>query len=73
MNFNKQYEDCFIKKIKYFFEEFSKIFQEYSRKISPKVITKTVKKHVGVACVILFAPRRQTSITIETTLPPLLQ
>ncbi len=44
MNFNKQYEDCFLKKSKYFFEEFSKIFQEYSRKISPKVITKIVKK-----------------------------
>jgi hypothetical protein len=35
---------------------FSKIFQEYSRNISPKVITKVVKEQASVVHVISFAP-----------------
>jgi hypothetical protein len=40
-----------IKKIKDFFEDFSRIFQEYFGNISPKAI----KKQAGVALVIPFA------------------
>jgi hypothetical protein len=35
---------------------FSRIFQEYSKNIFPKAVTKVIKKKVGVVCVILFAP-----------------
>ncbi len=38
------------------FENFFKMFQEYSKNISQKVITKAVKKWVGVVHVIPFAP-----------------
>jgi hypothetical protein len=41
-----------FKKTKDFFQDFSRIFQEYSRNIFPKV----VKKQVSVAHVIPFAP-----------------
>jgi hypothetical protein len=33
-----------------------KEFQEYSKNISPKTVTKVVKKQAGVTCVIPFAP-----------------
>jgi hypothetical protein len=46
----------FKKFFKDFLEDFSKIFQEYSRNISPKAVTKVVKKQANVACVILFTP-----------------
>jgi hypothetical protein len=46
----------FKKKFKDFFDIFKRIFQEYSRNISPKTITKAIKKQVGVARVIPFAP-----------------
>jgi len=36
------------------FEDFSKILQEYSKN-SPRVVTKAIKKQVGVAHVIPFA------------------
>jgi hypothetical protein len=36
---------------------FSKIFQKYSKNISPKVVTKVVKKQIGVAHVILFTSK----------------
>jgi hypothetical protein len=36
------------------FEDFSRILQEYS-KHSPRVVTKAIKKQVGVAHVIPFA------------------
>jgi len=42
--------------IKFFFEESSIIFQEYFRSISPKAITKVVKKQMGVVHVISFTP-----------------
>jgi len=38
---------------------FSKIFQEYSKNISPKAITKAVKKQMDVTRVIPFAPKHQ--------------
>jgi len=39
------------------FKIFSKIFQEYSKNISQKTITKIIIKQIGVAHVSLFAPR----------------
>jgi len=39
------------------FKDFFKIFQEYSKNISPKAATIVIKKQENVARVILFAPR----------------
>jgi hypothetical protein len=49
-----------LKKLKNFLKKISIIFQEYSRNIFPKAITKVLKKQVGVARVIFFAPNVQS-------------
>jgi hypothetical protein len=36
---------------------FRKSIQKYSRNISPKAITKAIKKQMGVPHIILFAPK----------------
>jgi hypothetical protein len=69
MNLNKMIWRIFLKD----FKENQKTFQEYSKNISPKAVTKLVSKLVGVVHVIPFAPRRQALIAIKTILPPLLR
>jgi hypothetical protein len=46
----------FFLNLKKFSKIFSKLFQKYSRNIFQKIVTKTVMKQAGVACVIPFAP-----------------
>jgi hypothetical protein len=46
----------FIFILNIFSKIFSKIFQKYFKNISPKEITKAIKKEVNVACDIPFAP-----------------
>jgi hypothetical protein len=40
----------------FFQKNIQEIFQEYFKNISLETITKAIKKQVGVACVIPFAP-----------------
>jgi hypothetical protein len=44
-------------KLSWFLKIFRKKIQEYPRNISPKAITKVIKKQMGVAHIISFAPK----------------
>jgi len=61
MNLNK----IVWKKIKIKKNIFWRIFQKYSRNVSPKVITKAVQKQAGVACIILFTPLTFNALEAE--------
>jgi hypothetical protein len=45
-----------FKNLKHFFEDLKKLFQNDSKNVFQKIVTKTVIKEVDVVHVILFAP-----------------
>jgi hypothetical protein len=57
MNLDEIIWSKFKKILKDFLKIFSRIFEKYSRDISPKTIIEVVKKQAGVAHIIAFAPR----------------
>ncbi len=52
INLNKIVWIYFLKKLKTFLKMFPRIFQEYSRNLSQKVVTKVIKKKANVSHVI---------------------